>query len=71
VVELGRQKVLLDPRSRRGGASWWLSESEYGATHCAGRWSSKKAQAAEWLEGIDDLAPGSFDLLTVAVLFPA
>jgi hypothetical protein len=29
------------------------------------------AQPAEWLEGIDDLAPGSFDLLTVTVLFPA
>ena len=29
------------------------------------------AQAAEWLRGIDDLAPGSFDLLTVTVLFPA
>ncbi len=31
----------------------------------------KDAQPAEWLEGIDDLAPGSFDLLTVTVLFPA
>jgi hypothetical protein len=29
------------------------------------------AQPAEWLQGIDDLAPGSFDLLTVTVLFPA
>jgi len=29
------------------------------------------AQPAEWLEGIDDLARGSFDLLTVTVLFPA
>jgi superfamily II DNA or RNA helicase len=29
------------------------------------------AQPAEWLEGIDDLAPGSFDLLCVAVLYPA
>jgi hypothetical protein len=29
------------------------------------------SQPAEWLEGIDDLAPGSFDLLTLAVLFPA
>jgi superfamily II DNA or RNA helicase len=29
------------------------------------------AQAAEWLRGIDDLAPGSLDLLTVTVLFPA
>jgi hypothetical protein len=29
------------------------------------------AQAAEWLRGIDDLSPGSFDLLTVTVLFPA
>jgi hypothetical protein len=28
------------------------------------------SQPAEWLEGIDDLAPGSFDLLTVTVLFP-
>jgi len=28
------------------------------------------SQPAEWLEGIDDLSPGSFDLLTVAVLFP-
>jgi hypothetical protein len=31
----------------------------------------ERAQPAEWLEGIDDLAPGSFDLLTVTVLFPA
>jgi hypothetical protein len=30
----------------------------------------KGSQPAEWLEGIDDLAPGSFDLLTVTVLFP-
>jgi hypothetical protein len=29
------------------------------------------AQVAGWLEGIDDLSPGSFDLLTVTVLFPA
>ena len=29
------------------------------------------AQPAGWLQGIDDLSPGSFDLLTVAVLFPA
>jgi len=29
------------------------------------------AQPAEWLAGSDDLAPGSFDLLTVTVLFPA
>ncbi len=29
------------------------------------------AQPAAWLQGIDDLAPGSFDLLTVTVLFPA
>lgn len=29
------------------------------------------AQAAEWLRGIDDLSPGSFDLLTVTVLYPA
>jgi len=29
------------------------------------------SQPAEWLKGIDDLAPGSFDLLTVTVLFPA
>ena len=29
----------------------------------------KTAQPAEWLAGIDDLAPGSFDLLTVTVLF--
>ncbi|MEA3339472.1 MAG: helicase-related protein, partial [Chloroflexota bacterium] len=28
-------------------------------------------QPGEWLEGIDDLAPGSFDLLTVTILFPA
>jgi hypothetical protein len=31
----------------------------------------ESAQAAGWLEGIDDLSPGSFDLLTVTVLFPA
>jgi hypothetical protein len=30
----------------------------------------KGAQPAEWLAGIDDLAPGSFDLLAVRVLFP-
>ena len=29
------------------------------------------AQAAEWLRGIDDLSPGSFDVLTITVLFPA
>ena len=29
------------------------------------------AQAAEWLRGIDDLSPGSFDLLTVTVYYPA
>ena len=29
------------------------------------------SQPAEWLQGIDDLSPGSFDLLTVTVLFPA
>ncbi|MBC7251084.1 MAG: DEAD/DEAH box helicase, partial [Anaerolineae bacterium] len=29
------------------------------------------AQTAVWLQGIDDLSPGSFDLLTVTVLFPA
>jgi superfamily II DNA or RNA helicase len=29
------------------------------------------AQPAEWLAGIADLAPGSFDLLTAAVLYPA
>jgi hypothetical protein len=28
-------------------------------------------QTAEWLRGIDDLAPGSFDLLTVTVYYPA
>jgi superfamily II DNA or RNA helicase len=28
------------------------------------------AQAAEWLQGIDDLSPGSFDLLTITILFP-
>ena len=28
------------------------------------------AQAAEWLQGIDELSPGSFDLLTVTVLWP-
>jgi hypothetical protein len=28
-------------------------------------------EAAAWLRGIDDLAPGTFDLLTVTVLFPA
>ena len=29
------------------------------------------AQPAKWLQGIDDLTPGSFDLLTVEILFPA
>jgi len=33
--------------------------------------AAEGAQPAGWLQGIDDLAPGSFDLLTVAVLFPA
>jgi len=28
-------------------------------------------QAAAWLHGIDDLSPGSFDLLAVTILFPA
>jgi hypothetical protein len=28
------------------------------------------AQAAAWLQGIDDLSPGSFDLLTVTVFYP-
>jgi hypothetical protein len=28
------------------------------------------AKAAEWLQGIDDLAPGSHDLLTIAILWP-
>jgi hypothetical protein len=28
------------------------------------------AQAAEWLHGIDDLSPGSFDLVAVTVLWP-
>lgn len=28
------------------------------------------AQAAEWLQGIDDLSPGSFDLLTATVYYP-
>jgi hypothetical protein len=31
----------------------------------------KGSQPAEWLEGIDDLAPGSFDLLTATILIPA
>ena len=31
----------------------------------------KTSQPAEWLDGIDDLAQGSFDLLTMTVLFPA
>jgi hypothetical protein len=30
----------------------------------------KTSQLVEWLDGIDDLAPGSFDLLTATVLFP-
>ena len=28
-------------------------------------------QVPEWLQGIDSLAPGSFDLLTVTVYYPA
>jgi len=28
------------------------------------------AQTAEWLRGITDLSPGSFDLLAVTVIFP-
>jgi hypothetical protein len=28
------------------------------------------AQAAAWLQGIDDLSPGSFDLLAVTVYYP-
>jgi len=30
----------------------------------------KGAPAVEWLKGIDDLSPGSFDLLTTTILFP-
>jgi hypothetical protein len=33
--------------------------------------AQESAQATAWLRGIDDLAPGTFDLLTVTVLFPA
>jgi hypothetical protein len=29
------------------------------------------AQPAEWLEGIDDLSRGSFDMLTLTVYYPA
>ena len=29
------------------------------------------AQTAEWLRGVDDLSPGSFDLLAVTALYPA
>jgi len=29
------------------------------------------AQMAEWLQGIDDLSPGSLDMLTVTVYYPA
>jgi hypothetical protein len=29
------------------------------------------ARATAWLRGIDDLAPGSFDVLAVTVLYPA
>jgi hypothetical protein len=29
------------------------------------------AQAAEWLQGIDDLSPGSLDPLAVTVFYPA
>ena len=32
---------------------------------------NSSSQPAEWLEGIDDLAPGSLGLPTVTVLFPA
>jgi hypothetical protein len=28
-------------------------------------------RAAEWLQGIDDLSPGSYDLLTVMIMYPA
>jgi len=28
------------------------------------------AREAEWLVGLDDLSPGTFDVLTVTVLFP-
>ena len=37
----------------------------------SGRPDRSSSQPAEWLEGIDDLSPGSFDLLTVTVLFPS
>ena len=33
--------------------------------------AQENAQALAWLHGIDDLAPGMFDVLTVTVLFPA
>jgi len=33
--------------------------------------AQEDAQTAEWLRGIDDLSPGSFDLLALKVCFPA
>jgi hypothetical protein len=31
----------------------------------------QNALSAGWLHGIDDLSPGSFDLLTITIYYPA
>jgi hypothetical protein len=57
-VEERRQELVAErERMQRSGLRKQMEEQ-------------KGSQPAEWLEGIDDLAPGSFDLLTVTVLFP-
>jgi hypothetical protein len=57
-VEERRQELLAERRRMRCRALHSQMEQQKGS------------QPAEWLEGIHDLAPGSFDLLTVTVLFP-
>ncbi|MCL4299579.1 MAG: hypothetical protein KJ077_27835 [Anaerolineae bacterium] len=32
--------------------------------------SNDPAHEAEWLRGLDDLSPGTYEVLTVAVIFP-
>ncbi len=58
-VEARRRELVAERECMRRSASRNQMEQREGA------------QPSEWLAGIDDLARGSFDLLTVTVLFPA
>jgi hypothetical protein len=58
-VEERRQELVAERKRMRRRALRSQMEQQGGS------------QPAEWLEGIDDLAPGSFDLLTLTVLWPA